>query len=99
MDRFIDEQDASRDRSASPTTYHSLIFGDAKKGSYVEVALKGRLSHRFERITRYNLGLASIGNSLETVGSIVLKWSDPTQTTHRFDGIFLAVLTSMHSLI
>jgi hypothetical protein len=25
--------------------------------------------HRFERITRYNLGLASIGNSLETVGS------------------------------
>ena len=32
MDRFIDEQDASRDRSASPTTYHSLIFGDAKKG-------------------------------------------------------------------
>jgi len=27
------------------------------------------LTHRFERITRYNLGLASIGNSLETVGS------------------------------
>jgi hypothetical protein len=26
-------------------------------------------SHRFERIPRYNLGLASIGNSLETVGS------------------------------
>jgi hypothetical protein len=25
--------------------------------------------HRFERITRYNLGLASIGNSLETVRS------------------------------
>jgi hypothetical protein len=25
--------------------------------------------HRFERITRYNLGLASIGKSLETVGS------------------------------
>lgn len=33
MDRFIDEQDASRDRSSSPTTYHSLIFGaDTKKG-------------------------------------------------------------------
>jgi hypothetical protein len=27
--------------------------------------------HRFERITRYNLGLASVGNSLETVGSYV----------------------------
>ncbi len=26
-------------------------------------------NHRFERITRHNLGLASIGNSLETVGS------------------------------
>ena len=26
-------------------------------------------THRFERITRYNLGLASIGNSLETVRS------------------------------
>ncbi len=25
--------------------------------------------HRSERITRYNLGLASVGNSLETVGS------------------------------
>jgi hypothetical protein len=25
--------------------------------------------HRFKRITRYNLGFASIGNSLETVGS------------------------------
>jgi len=32
MDRFIDEQDAARDRSASPTAYHSLIFGDNKKG-------------------------------------------------------------------
>jgi len=33
MDRFIDEQDASRDRSSSPTNYHSLIFGgDNKKG-------------------------------------------------------------------
>ena len=33
MDRFIDEQDASRDRSSSPTAYHSLIFGaDSKKG-------------------------------------------------------------------
>jgi len=28
-----------------------------------------RLAHRYERITRYNLGLASIGIYLETVGS------------------------------
>jgi len=26
-------------------------------------------ANRFERITGYNLGLASVGNSLETVGS------------------------------
>lgn len=31
MDRFIDDQDPSRDRSSSPT-YHSLIFTDTKKG-------------------------------------------------------------------
>jgi hypothetical protein len=36
--------------------------------------------HRFERITRYNLWLASIGNSLETVGSYT--------TAQRFEGIF-----------
>jgi hypothetical protein len=29
--------------------------------------------HRFERITRYNLGLASIGNSLEIVGSYAIN--------------------------
>jgi hypothetical protein len=28
-------------------------------------------NHRFERITKYNLELASEGNSLETVGSYV----------------------------
>jgi hypothetical protein len=39
-----------------------------------------------------NLGLASIGNFLESL--------DLTQTTHRFEGIFFkALLTSMHSLI
>jgi hypothetical protein len=32
---------------------------------------------------------------LETGGS----WIDPTRTTHRFEGFFKAVLTSMHSLI
>jgi hypothetical protein len=31
------------------------------------------LFHRFERMTRYNLGLAIVGNSLETVGSYVNK--------------------------
>jgi hypothetical protein len=29
--------------------------------------------HRFERITRYNLGLARVGNSLETVGCYTNK--------------------------
>ena len=48
MDRFIDEQDASRDRSSSPTNYHSLIFGgENKKGNLVNPSLI--------KLTKHNL--------------------------------------------
>jgi hypothetical protein len=38
-------------------------------GRYPKIYNEECHEHRFEIITRYNLGLASVGNSLETVGS------------------------------
>jgi hypothetical protein len=49
------------------------------------------MNHRFERKYFYTTWGLPPGNSLETL--------DPMQTTHRFEGIFKAVLTSMHVLI
>ncbi len=57
-------------------SFHFKVTGRVKDkggGTMVEhmthkLRIKGS-NHRFERITRYNLGLASIGNYLETVSS------------------------------
>jgi hypothetical protein len=48
-----------------------IFFGGEKHFFHDDIKIIPRLwgSHRFERISRYHLGLASIGNSLETVGS------------------------------
>ena len=46
MDRFIDEQDPSRDRSSSPNFY-SLIYGgqDGRKGLTLHPGAKSSVSH------------------------------------------------------
>ncbi len=44
MDRFIDEQDSSRDRSSSPNAYQSLLLGtETKKGKLIDMFLAGNL--------------------------------------------------------
>lgn len=62
MDRFIDEQDASRDRSSSPTAYHSLIFGaDSKKGLPI-VFVKNRFVESKLLITALELNPGKLGS-------------------------------------
>jgi hypothetical protein len=60
------------------TTFFYLVITDTSwNGQTIGISLKAGLmahtAHRFERITRYNLSLTSVGNSLETVGSYTYR--------------------------
>jgi hypothetical protein len=72
--KFANDSTTTKAREKITTDLESLknynIFDAGLAKLETNQILLDKISHhRFERITRYNLGLASAGNSLETVGS------------------------------